>query len=451
MENLLTINKTRGCEDALDLDDFFQQRLTPVLQKLKTRLSHFESDSKQRLQDYTIDKIKRTYSLLESLDKARQLGWKQSLDHMNSMPLLRQTLEQSLADLTEKYRELETLVADDYFEKTLDDTMDAVMFSIEQVDNQISDTFQKASEMRNRVHEKIHDLADMAHDQLKKAIAYGAKRLLHYEELPVPWRNNKYILTGYRFLSTPADCFHSLLYIHNETGNIYTHLVGFFFFLSIGIYELFYSSLLSEVPNVDRIIFAIFFLAACKCLMCSTVWHTLSGINDYHTFTRMACLDYVGISVLICASIILCEYYGFYCHDAWRNSYIIGTGTLAIVGITMPFMSWFDKLEFRWIRIAFFICLASSGIVPIAHLSAVHGGTAVMTWIAPVVQSLLCYILGVAVYANQLPEVFWPGKFDHFGHSHQLWHLFVCGGIWFHYVAAKSFVSDREQFGFCQL
>lgn len=95
---------------------------------------------------------------------------------------------------------------------------------------------------------------------------------------------------------------------------------------------------------IDRVIFAVFFVAACKCLMCSTVWHTLSGINDYATFKRVACLDYVGISVLICASVVLTEYYGFYCQDQWRNTYMVGTGTLAVAGIFIPFMEWFDRV-----------------------------------------------------------------------------------------------------------
>ncbi|KAI7871216.1 hemolysin-III related-domain-containing protein [Spinellus fusiger] len=307
--------------------------------------------------------------------------------------------------------------------------------------------------MRHRVHEKIHDMTDRATlqmDSLKNAIAYGAKRLLNYEELPEQWRNNKHIHTGYRFLSTPTDCFHSLLYLHNETGNIYTHLVGFVVFFCLGIYELFYSSLLAEVPVLDRVVFGIFFVSACKCLVCSTVWHTLSGINNYETLVKMACLDYVGISVLICSSIVLTEYYGFYCEPMLRNSYILGTGTLALLGVVLPFMPWFDRHEYRWIRISFFVSLTSSCVLPVAHLMMAYGSSVILSWLMPVAKSLACYVLGVVVYANHLPEAFWPGKFDRLGHSHQLWHLFVCGGIWYYYTAAVAFVGQRGQFGQCQ-
>ncbi|CAO3591255.1 unnamed protein product [Absidia cylindrospora] len=451
MDNLLTINKTACKDDILDLDDFLHQRLTPLVQKVKFQLIHMESS--KRLQDYTRNKIQRATTLLETIDEHWQLLKLENTTSQYKEHILQQ-LEQAFSELSEKYRQLEQLQGD-YFDYTfLDDTMDSLMSSIEHMDTCIGDTIDKASEMRHRVHEKFNDFAGMAHehmDHLKAAIAYGAKRLLNYEELPVPWRNNMYIHTGYRFLSTPGDCFHSWLYLHNESGNIFTHLIGFMVFLGIGIYELFYSNLLSDVPMFDWVIFTIFFLAACKCLMCSTVWHTLSGINDYHTFTRMACLDYVGISTLICASLLLCEYYGFYCNEPWRNTYLVGTGSLALVGVTMPFMPWFDRPESRWIRIGFFVALASSGVFPIGHLFAVYGPSQVISWIAPVLKSLSCYGLGVIVYGNQFPERIWPGKFDHFGHSHQWWHLFVCGGIWWNYMAATSFVAQRNEFGMCLL
>ncbi|KAI7884192.1 HlyIII-domain-containing protein [Lichtheimia hyalospora FSU 10163] len=450
MANLLTINAAAGtCEEPLDFDTLFREQFAPLLQKFKYRLSQFEqSISSKRLQNYSRTKLKRAYELLEKLDEEWHHRWETACslaaDDKKSMQQALVALEQSLTD---KYRELEAMLLsaaeDNHY--TLDDTIDAVMSKIEEIDSRISDAIERAAEMGTKMHEKINK----AGEHVKVAMAKGARQLLHYEELPVQWRNNKYIHTGYRFLSTPAQCCRSLLYLHNETGNIYTHLIGFVVFFCIGIYELFYSTLLTEAHVIDRVIFAVFFVAACKCLMCSTVWHTLSGINDYATFKRVACLDYVGISVLICASVVLTEYYGFYCQDQWRNTYMVGTGTLAVAGIFIPFMEWFDRVEMRWLRITFFIAMAASGIVPLGHLYINYGARTLFDWLSPVTKSLSCYILGVVVYGNQWPEAFWPGKFDHIGHSHQLWHLFVCGGIWFHYVAAISFYGQRHDFGEC--
>ncbi|KAI9286344.1 hemolysin-III related-domain-containing protein [Umbelopsis sp. AD052] len=464
MEQLISIqtNTKGGCDDgAIDIEDFVQNKLRPFLHKFKHQLSTFD-DPSIALQEFTLSKIRNAYDALEKfdsdirpmLDEAIAASIQSAQQHRHTMvDTFVQTLEQAMHDLNEKFREIEAL-SDGYLEKKMEDTIDATMQQIEEVDGRISAAFERAFQVRQRVGDKITEVAGLASDRMdsvKKIVADEARRLLLYDELPIEWRNNAHILTGYRFLPTPSACWHSLTYVHNETGNIYTHLLGFFFFLGLGIYELFYSTSLASVPNFDRIVFAIFFIAACKCLMCSTVWHTLSGINDYDIFKRMACLDYVGISVLISASVVLLEYYGFYCNDVWRNSYIAGTTILSVIGVYMPFSEWFNQNEFKWLRIAFFIALAASGVLPILHLVAIHGTSHTLNWLSPLLYSMGSYLLGVFVYGNQLPEAVWPGKFDHIGHSHQFWHLFVCGGIWFHYVAALGFVREREVFGLCSL
>jgi adiponectin receptor len=191
MENLLTINKTTCKEDMLDLDDFLHQRLAPLVQKVKFQLIHMEGS--KRIQEYTRNKIQRATTLLETIDDHRQLQL-ENITQQYKQHLLDQ-YEQAFTELSEKYRQLEQLQGDylaDY-NLLLDDTVDSLMASIEQLDNCIGDTLDKASEMRHRVHEKFNDFADLAHEQmdhLKAAITSGAKRLLHYEELPVPWRNN---------------------------------------------------------------------------------------------------------------------------------------------------------------------------------------------------------------------------------------------------------------------
>ncbi|KAI9005176.1 hemolysin-III related-domain-containing protein [Phycomyces nitens] len=449
---MLTIqtNTSLHTDESLDMNLFLKQRVGPLLHKFKSRLVLFEqtvnSDSK-KFQQYSLYKIQTTYNTLERLEQewhTKSLHTKEFI----SMDTITQALDQALMDLSECYRELETSMI--VSNETIDDTIDEMMLRLEEFDGHVADAFLRASQVRDRVNEKLHEMADLASDhmdQIKGAMANGAKRLLHYEELPIPWRNNENIYTGYRFLNSTAECWYSLLYVHNETGNIYTHLFGLVFLAMMGTYHLLYSPVLSDIPIVDKVFFGIFFIAACKCLLCSTVWHTLSGISDLQTYRKVACLDYVGISVLICASIILCEYYGFYNHDIWRNTYITATGSMAVLGVAMPFMSWFDHSERRWLRTTFFVVMASSAVIPIVHLCIANGPKETANFLSPFSKSITSYIIGVIVYGNQLPERIWPGKFDHLGHSHQLWHLFVMGGIWYNYTAIFHMVNLRETYG----
>lgn len=48
-------------------------------------------------------------------------------------------------------------------------------------------------------------------------------RLLDFAKTPTHLQFNKYVLTGYRPVSTAQECLRSLFYMHNELGNIYTH------------------------------------------------------------------------------------------------------------------------------------------------------------------------------------------------------------------------------------
>lgn len=48
-------------------------------------------------------------------------------------------------------------------------------------------------------------------------------QLLDWSNSPPHLQFNRYVLTGYRPISSMQDCIRSLFYLHNELGNIYTH------------------------------------------------------------------------------------------------------------------------------------------------------------------------------------------------------------------------------------
>uniref|UniRef100_A0A4W6CNM4 Progestin and adipoQ receptor family member 4 n=1 Tax=Lates calcarifer TaxID=8187 RepID=A0A4W6CNM4_LATCA len=54
-------------------------------------------------------------------------------------------------------------------------------------------------------------------------VLYKGPRLLDFAKTPPHLQFNKYVLTGYRPVSTAQECLRSLFYMHNELGNIYTH------------------------------------------------------------------------------------------------------------------------------------------------------------------------------------------------------------------------------------
>lgn len=95
-----------------------------------------------------------------------------------------------------------------------------------------------------------------------------------FHELPEWLQDNELLHHHHRpQLSTYARCFASIFRLHTETGNIWTHLIGFLGFLAICAAT--YSSSLLEYPWEDKAVFAAFFVGITVCLLMSTTFHTV--------------------------------------------------------------------------------------------------------------------------------------------------------------------------------
>lgn len=263
--------------------------------------------------------------------------------------------------------------------------------------------------------------------------------LIRYEDLPVPWRVNPHILRGYRFRESTAGCIRSAFGVSNELVNIWSHALGFVLILAVAFY--FYPTSLNFrlSSTADVLIAAMFFFAACQCLVCSTIWHTMNAITDVNLISTFACVDYTGISLLIAASIMTTEYTAFYCEPVSRWTYMILTAVLGVGGVILPWNPTFNGPEMAWARVAFFIGLGATGFFPIVQLSLSRGGDFVWAFYTPIAKSMAVYVAGAFIYASKVPERWFPGMFDYFGGSHNLWHIAVLGGILFHYTAMQEF------------
>ncbi|WEW59701.1 inc metabolism membrane protein [Emydomyces testavorans] len=276
-------------------------------------------------------------------------------------------------------------------------------------------------------------------DSIDRAIHLAKeKRLITYADLPHPWRVNPHILDGYRFTTSKIECLMSVFTPSNELVNIWSHLIGLVIVLAVALYFYPLSPNFSLSTTADVAIAAIFFIAACKCLVCSTVWHTMNGIASQPLMERFACVDYTGISFLVAASIITTEYTAFYCEPLSRWIYIVMTFSLGIAGVVLPWHPTFNRSDMAWARVAFYVTLALTGFAPILQLSYTRGLAWCLFFYAPIMKSLLVYLSGACIYASQVPERWRPGFFDYFGGSHNIWHVAVLGGILFHYHAMQD-------------
>jgi adiponectin receptor len=157
---------------------------------------------------------------------------------------------------------------------------------------------------------------------------------------------------------------------------------------------------------------------------------------------RFACVDYTGISLLIAASIMTTEYTAFYCEPVSRWIYLIMTAMLGIGGVILPWHPTFNRTDMKWARIAFFVFLGATGLLPMIQLYLTRGLSWTYYFYSPIWKSVAIYLLGACAYGFQVPERFYPGAFDYVGGSHNIWHISVLLGIVMHFKAVEQFFAE---------
>lgn len=153
---------------------------------------------------------------------------------------------------------------------------------------------------------KLKDTATEIEHKIEEKLTY----LWHEID---PWqRDNAYITSGYRAQSNSyAKSWASLLYIHNETVNIYTHLLGAILALVASVFL--YNELQPRYETAskeDVYVLGCFFAGAVACLGMSGTYHTISN-HSHEVAVWGNKLDYLGIVFLIWGSFIPVLYYAF--------------------------------------------------------------------------------------------------------------------------------------------
>lgn len=310
----------------------------------------------------------------------------------------------------------------------------------------LDESWRRAEDGLRSARDLIDDKFEKAKEGLRQSIAYAREQaqergLISYEDLPTPWRINPHITKGYRFCESSVECVVSVFTVTNESVNIWSHALGFIFVLMLAFYYFPNSLNYNLSTNLDIFFVALFFVAACKCLVCSCMWHTMNSIADQTLMERFACVDYTGISLLIAASIMTTEHAAFYCEPTSRWVYVTATAVLGIGGVIVPWHPFFNREDMAWARVAFYLSLGATGFVPVIELIVRRGPEWAYYFYAPITMSVIVYITGAVVYAMRIPEKFLPGWFDYFGGSHNIWHFAVLGGILFHYHAMSEMFS----------
>ncbi|OCH86811.1 HlyIII-domain-containing protein [Obba rivulosa] len=246
-------------------------------------------------------------------------------------------------------------------------------------------------------------------------------------------RDNEYILRGYR--RSWRGCAASIFGF-----NIHTHLFGAILFLYLLFtFQKTYFRRYESVTLMDMAVFAIFLSSAVFCLFSSAFFHTFTA-HSKEVSARCNAADYAGIVVLIVGSFFPCIYYGFYCDPHLQTLYlllILNAGAGAAYIVLDPE---YRKPTHRGARTKVFIALGLSAVIPVSHALISHGYRKLLHemgfgWL---LLSAFLYISGALLYAMRIPERLYPGKFDYFFASHQVFHVHVVLAALAHYACVLT-------------
>jgi adiponectin receptor len=152
--------------------------------------------------------------------------------------------------------------------------------------------------------------------------------LVKWDDLPHWQKDNHYIHGNYRRVSgSYFRSLGSLSYWHNETINIYSHLIPAL--LSLPCAAASYKLLrprYEQATAADVVALGCFFLGAALCLGMSATYHTISNHSPMVNQIGNQ-LDYIGIVLLITGSFVPCVYYGFWCDPTLQKVYWSMVGT----------------------------------------------------------------------------------------------------------------------------
>ena len=238
-----------------------------------------------------------------------------------------------------------------------------------------------------------------------------------------------FILSGYR---SPClswlQCMQHVFVLHNDVINFWTH------FIPLLLFVVWFIVLVAHWENffqVSHYPLMCFWIGACSYTLFSSVAHLFS-CKSFLVRTVCFILDYLGIAMYALGSDIA---YLFYLSPASSCIYQYKGILISLeVGMSVLATLLCGLSRFYW-RDARFVIRAFAFILPYCcalgpYLNRLYACWKYSTDCVPEtffwhMSCVLFCLLLAFFFVTKIPERFYPGRFDRFFHSHQLFHVFA--------------------------
>ncbi|CAF3342892.1 unnamed protein product [Rotaria socialis] len=277
---------------------------------------------------------------------------------------------------------------------------------------------------------------------------------LRFNQVP-PLFCEPYILRGFRSIHQPwSYYFKSLFHKHNETMNVWSHLIGILYMIHLFFY---YNTRLNFFENAHSWPFAVSLCTAIIMFICSAFAHLFHSKSEN---VHMTCflIDYIGVSLHGFGSGFLHIYYSApqWFYEKIEYQYVF---VLLILGVLACFLNCFAQYYYHRPyppikRICqFFPCgvLWLYSIAPLCirlYTSNILSNPALICHLA----QIILFLVGATFFGFDLPQRFCPGLLDFVGQGHHLFHVCVylvsvcqMHGVYWDYEEFQSIIDQRSK------
>uniref|UniRef100_A0A7S1N8R9 Uncharacterized protein n=2 Tax=Eutreptiella gymnastica TaxID=73025 RepID=A0A7S1N8R9_9EUGL len=131
----------------------------------------------------------------------------------------------------------------------------------------------------------------------------------------------------------------------------------------------------------------------------------------------------MGIVACIVGSFYIGLYLGYACLPQWQWFYM---ALITVEVVPLLYIVSQEKLRKKQkVVVPFFVAVVATGLVPAMHFTLFVDHPLRLTMMQAIYSMFGLYLLGVLFYLLEIPESWYPGRFDYILHSHQVWHMFV--------------------------
>ena len=173
-----------------------------------------------------------------------------------------------------------------------------------------------------------------------------------------------YIEDGYRVNHSFTDALVSLFYFHNESMNVWSHLIGFICVLIVGIDFMMGYFQMDQISHNELLVLETYIICSAFCLFFSTVYHLFGCISETVHDTLLK-LDLTGVAFLVAGSFVPAVFFGFHCVPDSKFIHMILSAFVLVVGLIAPWVEF--KIGDVAIRPYLFASLVAIGLFPTIH------------------------------------------------------------------------------------